>query len=167
MGKTTNSLISAGEFALGGQIHVDSLRTMHLTTAQTLGLPESTCKSLNELLDEVERLLEGAVRSYVHNIHHHCHFLKLYVYSSLGVKYIGELTPRTLDTLVSFGERMSVRIVSATLNKMGIPSLPFDAWTIGMKTSSEFGNAEVRCTTQKQLPKLYLLSIYCMSSLTT
>jgi len=61
-----------------------------------------------------------------------------------GVKYIGELTPRTLDTLVSFGERLSVRIVAATLNKLGVPAQSFDAWTIGMRTSSEFGNAEVR-----------------------
>ena len=62
----------------------------------------------------------------------------------LGIKYIGELTPRTKDTLVSYGERLSVRIVAATLNKMGVPAQAFDSWTLGMLTSSEFGNAEVR-----------------------
>ena len=93
MGKTTNTLLSAGDFALTGQIYVDSLRTLHLSVANTLALPNSTITQLNELLDDLERLLEG-------------------------VKYIGELSPRTKDTLVSFGERMSVRIVSATLNKV-------------------------------------------------
>jgi len=59
MGKTTNSLISAGNFALAGQVHVDSLRTMHATTSAQLELPESTKKSINSLIDEVEKLLEG------------------------------------------------------------------------------------------------------------
>jgi len=29
------------------------------------------------------------------------------------------------------------------LNKIGIPSQPFDSWTIGLRTNSEFGNAEI------------------------
>lgn len=40
-------------------------------------------------------------------------------YSKIGIKYIGELTARTNDALVSFGERMAVRIVAANLNKLG------------------------------------------------
>eukprot|EP01041_Mallomonas_annulata_P007064 gene7064-14369_t len=118
MGKTTNSLLNAGEFALGGQVHVDALRTLHQTTANALGLSQSTIDSLNELLDEVSKLLEG-------------------------VRYIGELTPRTQDTLVSFGERLSIRMVAGTLNKLGVPAQAFDAWTLGMRTTSEFGNADV------------------------
>ena len=118
MGKTTNTLLSSGDFALGGQVFVDSLRTMHLNTATQLSLPETTAASLIELLSELERLLEG-------------------------IKFIGELTPRTRDMLVSFGERMAVRIVAATLNKMGVPAQAFDAWTVGIRTSSEFGSAEI------------------------
>jgi Amino acid kinase family len=120
MGKTTNGLLSAGDFALSGTgIMIDSIRTLHLTTAETLGLPQSTMDQLNDLLKDLERLLEG-------------------------IRYIGELTPRTKDALVSFGERMSIRIVAATLNKMGVPAQAFDAWTLGISTTSEFGNAEVR-----------------------
>jgi Amino acid kinase family len=119
MGKTTNGLLSAGDFALSGTgVMIDSIRTLHITTAEALGLPQSTIDSLNELLKELERLLEG-------------------------IKYIGELTPRTKDALVSFGERMSIRIMAATLNKMGVPAQAFDAWTLGISTTSEFGNAEV------------------------
>jgi aspartate kinase len=97
MGKTTNTLLSAGEFALQGSINVDSLRTLHLSVANTLGLSNNTMVAIEELLAELERLLEG-------------------------IKYIGELTPRTKDTLVSFGERMSIRIMAATLNKLGVPA---------------------------------------------
>lgn len=38
---------------------------------------------------------------------------------------------------------MSVRLMAATLNKAGIPAQHFDAWTLGMRTNGEFGNAEV------------------------
>ena len=119
MGKTTNTLLAAGEFALNEQVNVESLRTMHISTAKQLGLPQSTIDSLNTLINELEKILEG-------------------------IKYIGELTPRTKDALVSFGERMSIRIMSSNLNKLGVPSQPFDAWTIGMRTTSEFGNGEVK-----------------------
>ena len=123
MGKTTNSLLSAGDFALDGSVYIDSLRTLHTTTIRQLGLPESTLIDIENILTELQTLLEG-------------------------IKCIGELTPRTKDFLVSFGERMSVRIVAANLNKLGVPSQGFDSWTIGMQTNSEFGNAEV-------LPKSY------------
>lgn len=69
----------------------------------------------------------------------------------LGVKYIGELTPRTVDALVSFGERMAVRIVSANLNKLGVPAQFFDAWNLGMLTTSEFGNAEIKEESYKRI----------------
>lgn len=59
MGKTTNTLLSAGDFALQGQVFVDSLRTLHVSCAQALGLPQSTSDSINELLVDLERLLEG------------------------------------------------------------------------------------------------------------
>ena len=119
MGKTTNSLIAAGDFALDGSVHIDALRTLHMNTLNELGLGDGNIKEeICALLNDLEKLLEG-------------------------VKYIGELTPRTKDALVSFGERMSVRIVSALLNHIGVPSLSFDAWKIGLQTTSEFGNAEV------------------------
>lgn len=128
MGKTTNTLLSAGNFALQGQVLVDSLRTMHTNVANILGVSASTHEQVHELLNDLEKLLEG-------------------------IKYIGELTPRTRDNLVSFGERLSVRIMAATLNKLGIPSQAFDSWTAGMATSSEFGNAEVLPSTYNAVKK--------------
>ena len=59
MGKTTNTLLSAGDFALDGETSLDSLRTMHLNAANALGLPNSTVVDLLRLLDEAKTLLEG------------------------------------------------------------------------------------------------------------
>lgn len=118
MGKTTNTLLAAGDFALNENVYVDSLRTLHLTTARNLNLTSNVIDSLSGLIDELERILEG-------------------------IKYIGELSPRTKDVLVSFGERLSVRIVAANLNKLGVPAQAFDSWSIGLRTTSEFGNSEV------------------------
>ena len=41
MGKTTNSLLTAGEMALEGRVDIEALRTLHLGTCQTFNLPET------------------------------------------------------------------------------------------------------------------------------
>ena len=40
MGKTTNNLLNAGDFALQGRVSVDPLRTLHLATIEEFGLGE-------------------------------------------------------------------------------------------------------------------------------
>ena len=118
MGKTTNNLISAGEFALDGRVTVDAVRTLHATTCETLDVSSGSRAEVMELMDELERLLTG-------------------------VSYVRELTARAKDQLVSFGERSSVRIIASYLNSIGVPAQHFDSWDLGLTTSSEFGNAEV------------------------
>ena len=59
MGKTTNTLLSSAEFALQGQVFVDSIRTMHLNTVKALNLGDNIASQINDLIDELERLLEG------------------------------------------------------------------------------------------------------------
>lgn len=49
---------------------------------------------------------------------------------------------KQLDKILSFGERLSVRIVAAYLNKQSINSQPFDACDIGLITDSHFGEAQ-------------------------
>ena len=44
-----------------------------------------------------------------------------------GVRVLGELTPRTLDAIAGLGERMSARIVAATLREHNITAAAFDA----------------------------------------
>ncbi len=57
-----------------------------------------------------------------------------------SVKVLAEVTPRALDTIQSFGERMSTRIVSKYLNKIGVKSVLVDA-TSFIITNDNFGNA--------------------------
>ncbi|MCX6355497.1 MAG: aspartate kinase [Candidatus Aureabacteria bacterium] len=58
-----------------------------------------------------------------------------------GIYYLGELTPRTLDYVASFGERVSAKIVSAHFCAGGIPSRPYSGWEAGIVTNGEHCNA--------------------------
>ena len=59
----------------------------------------------------------------------------------LGIEMLRECTPRTMDYLASFGERMSARLVAAHLADVGIPATALDAWDAGLVTDSRFGGA--------------------------
>jgi aspartate kinase len=58
-----------------------------------------------------------------------------------GVSLIRECTPRVRDYLVSFGERLSVRLVAAHLVKTGIPASAHDSFDVGLVTDEHFGCA--------------------------
>ena len=62
-----------------------------------------------------------------------------------GVSLIGELTPKTLDKIGGFGERLSSLILSEY-----IPSTWFDAASL-IKTNSDFGKAIVNFSVSNQL----------------
>lgn len=59
-----------------------------------------------------------------------------------GVYLLRELTPRTLDRIVSFGELLSTKIFAAKLNALGIKNSWKDSRQI-VRTDSNFGNAAV------------------------
>ena len=56
---------------------------------------------------------------------------------------LGEVTTRNLDKLMSFGERMSARIVAACMRSFGIHAHAYDAYDLGMITTPNFGDADV------------------------
>ncbi|MCA1813206.1 MAG: aspartate kinase, partial [Halobacteriales archaeon] len=58
-----------------------------------------------------------------------------------GIAYTAELTPKTQDLGVSFGERWSARILSACVRGKGLSSEPFDADQLGVLTDGTFGAA--------------------------
>lgn len=62
-------------------------------------------------------------------------------------------TKKTMDVVQSFGERLSTRILSAYLNKVGIPSKQWDAYDAGVVTNDEFGNAEILPETYTNIKK--------------
>lgn len=58
-----------------------------------------------------------------------------------GVNLLGELTPRSMDTITSYGERLSTLIFNAALVQENISSALFDARKI-MITDDAFGEAQ-------------------------
>ena len=59
-----------------------------------------------------------------------------------GMILLWEITPRSLDYLISYGERLSSKIVSAALNDAGIKSEAFTGKQIGIVTDSNFGESK-------------------------
>ncbi len=59
-----------------------------------------------------------------------------------GIAMIGELTPRTMDVVMSFGERMSARVVNDVFRReFGLDSEYRSTITLGLKTDHHFGAA--------------------------
>ncbi len=131
MGSTTSKLHAAGKLALEeGSVHVDSIRTLHLGAIDEIGLSDEVRSETELLLEDLKALLKG-------------------------VSYIRELTPRTIDHLLSFGERMSVRIMSGVLNKLNIPSQSFDSWVVGLVTNDEYGDADILDISRDEIKKFF------------
>lgn len=72
-----------------------------------------------------------------------------------GVRLLQELSPKSLDQLVSYGERCSVRIVAARLNQIGVPAQAYDAWEVGIKTNSNFGDASILPTSEAEIASAF------------
>ena len=54
-----------------------------------------------------------------------------------------DLTPRALDSLASFGERLSTRMFAAFLRAEGLAAQQYDAWDLGLTSTDDFTNADV------------------------
>lgn len=117
MGDTTDHLLEAGDLALKqGKVEIAGVKKLHQATIKTLKLPVQ--KEIDALLDELTRLLSG-------------------------ISLIRELTPRTKDYLVSFGERLSVRIAAAYFQTAGMNAKACDSFDLGFVSNSSFGSAEL------------------------
>ncbi|MDR0442243.1 MAG: aspartate kinase [Treponema sp.] len=135
MGDTTDHLLEAADAALqNGKTEIERVEKLHLAAVKNLKLRgELHCKmpiheEIKKLLDELSRLLSG-------------------------IALIRELTPRTKDYLVSFGERLSVRIAAAYFRSIGINARGFDAWELGFVSNSDFGHAELIEKSWKMIPE--------------
>jgi aspartate kinase len=97
---------------------VKALRDHHRLAIEEMGLAKDDrlAKEVEELLARLERLL-------------------------YGVAYTTELTPKTQDLAVSFGERLSARMLAACIRAKGLRSEPFDADKLGVLTDGKFGQA--------------------------
>ncbi|MCR5386132.1 MAG: aspartate kinase [Treponema sp.] len=115
MGDTTDHLLEAADIAVGGEVDISKVENLHRETAEKLGIK---IEEIDDLLEELTQLLTG-------------------------ISMLKELTKRTRDYLVSFGERMSVRMMAAFLNKEGVGAKFYDAWDAGITSDSNFMSAEL------------------------
>ena len=58
-----------------------------------------------------------------------------------GIYLVRELSPRSLDYISSFGERMSVRVIADYFDRQGLKARAFDTWSLGFVTDDRFGKA--------------------------
>jgi len=124
MSKVTDTLLAAAAAAGRNDREEalklsDALRTRHLNTAA-------------ELVTETDRLTSLQL-----NIHHDFDTLDDLL---RGISAVGELTPRTSDNVVSFGERLSSVLCTAAFAQQTIPSTHVDARTV-ILTDNHYGKA--------------------------
>jgi aspartate kinase len=60
-----------------------------------------------------------------------------------GIVYVGELTPKSKDTVIAFGEKLSAPIVSFALQSLGVPSVHLTGREAGIVTDNNFGEANL------------------------
>ncbi|MBI4713311.1 MAG: aspartate kinase [Planctomycetes bacterium] len=131
-----------------------------LVECQRQGAEDRIRKFISQLKNEHLSLLEKSVpakgeRQTVYNLlTNSFNRLERFLY---GVSYVEEISPRSRDLILSFGERFAVAIMSAALGRFGIRNRPFEADTIGMITDGDFGNATVILpVATKNLRRLFL-----------
>lgn len=59
-----------------------------------------------------------------------------------GMVLLGEVTSRSMDYLISFGERLSIKLVSAAINDSGKKSIALTGKEVGIVTDSNFGESK-------------------------
>jgi aspartate kinase len=71
-----------------------------------------------------------------------------------GVAYVREVTPKSRDNILSFGERLSIPIVAGALESIGVPSKYLTGGEAGILTDSNFGEARpLKGVTQAEVEK--------------
>ncbi len=61
----------------------------------------------------------------------------------VGICLLGELTARSLDYIVSFGERLAAPILAGTLQSMGMDAVHLTGGDAGIITNANYGNAQL------------------------
>ena len=120
---TTDELLELSENAKKGQVnkkiindivqrHQDAIKDI----IQDKKIQDEVFEKVSSLIKELEKTVEGVI-------------------------IVKELSDKTRDKIVSFGEQLAVPIISAKLRDMGIKSKSFTGGEVGIMTDENFGNA--------------------------
>jgi aspartate kinase len=125
LGRTTDQLLESAERALAGRVDLREVEGFHTAVAAELGLDP---RVVEPLLYDLSALLHG-------------------------VSLIRELTDRTRDLLLSFGERMAARLMAAAMAGEGVPATAVNAWDAGLITDSRHGAASPLPAVMDRIPR--------------
>ncbi len=125
MSNVTDELITMGESARVGDM--DRVRTVLAKLEKRhLDAAEKLCdeKILGETTVAIKKLIETLSQCLT------------------GVFLLRELTPRSRDLIVSFGERLSTPLMRGALVSKGVKSIALTGGEVGIITDSNYGNAK-------------------------
>lgn len=136
----TNQLTESSEKARSGNIKavkefIRNLKNRHLTTARE-AVKNSAARK------EVEKTINKRVQELVKAL--------------IGIIYLGELTPKSKDYVLSFGEQLSAPIVWGALRSLGLKAQHFTGKEAGIVTDSNFGEAMLLMDVTKKQVKAKL-----------
>jgi aspartate kinase len=125
IGETTDQLIEIAELAKKGNLQhakkiLSKIRASHLKIARLVagrGETRDLVSRLDQLNSELERTVEG-------------------------IAHLRELTSRSRDYLLSFGERLSTPILAATISALGLRTKALTGAEAGITTDDNFGEAK-------------------------
>jgi len=125
MDDVTDRLLEIGETAQRGESSktkslLAKLQRLHSTTGQSVSSRGNT-KDLIARIDELNLELERTVE---------------------GISHLRELTPRSRDYLLSFGERLSTLNLTAAIQNLGLKARAFTGADAGITTDENFGEAK-------------------------
>jgi len=122
LGGITNELIAAARSAASGNRawtdHLSAIANRHLDALAELGGDAAEEEALSTLL-------RGELPDLLH-----------------GVSLVREASARTMDAIVSYGERLSARLVACALRQIGVAAEAVDAREL-IVSDDHFGNARV------------------------
>ncbi|MCL2763727.1 MAG: bifunctional aspartate kinase/homoserine dehydrogenase I [Treponema sp.] len=119
----TDTLIKAAKFAVGNELYnkkIQELRARHIDCAYLFLKGADRKNAVKEIEDSIKQLLQILD----------------------GISLLGELSPRSLDLVMSFGERLCANLLTFILNANNIKAEYLDGRSL-VKTDSNFGRAQV------------------------
>lgn len=115
IGDSTNELIKAGKNAAKGIIEYENVKNIH----------ENICEELNidyHQLKEIFNQMEEAL---------------------IAIKEEKQLSKKNHDLMMSFGERLSIIVLSEYLKTLNINAQGLNSWDIGLISNSDYGQASI------------------------
>jgi aspartate kinase len=109
---------------------VAALRKRHITTLEG---------AAPDYVEEVGAVIEKRLASLQHILS--------------AIHNLRELTPRSKDYVISYGERLLAPVIGAALRQRGIPSTVFDGCEAGILTTPQHGEATALCESDGRIKK--------------